>query len=1321
MATDHHHSCPLSTPSPAITVASRSPVRPAPWIRLWGSALLGLVVRCLPFAARWGARHAGGGRATAVFVVVGLLVGSWAPAFGQEKESRPEIDPPDAATDTAQSAAPGEGMRTQRPLHGRIPNPSVHTDTLAAIAPQPFQLKPLVMRSTLRVVRNGQPVPPQAVTLDAASGRLWVRPLQRLERTDTLVAVYRTFPVALRTVYRRRSIDSTRAKGPSPRAQPPGLRRPASPGSGQVPPTDGESVGGIDSLSRPDTLQYIVAEDVRDSPRSYDVFEGVTLDRRGSITRGVAGGSNQNAAIESGLRLQLDGQLTEDVAVRAALTDQNTPIQPTGTTQRLDDFDRVFVELTTPQGTAQLGDIDVSLREGTFSRFDRKIQGARVQSATWGPALGLAEGEATVFGAVSRGQYRTQDLQPVDGVQGPYRLEGLQGERFIVVVAGTERVFLDGQELERGRSNDYVIDYTRAEIRFTPNRIITEDRRITVEFQYRTSQFDRTLVGGQAGIGLWARDDGDSRLHVRAAYIREADGGEFSSAFDLSPADSLALVQAGDDPAVRSSARRVEFDPEAPYIQYRREIRSTEGDMDTVFVALDQAPDEGEQIFRVRFSRVGEGNGAYDRVGQQQNGILYEYRGPGQGAYSPREPIPSPQKRQLVDLGGRLEVVSGVEVYGEWAQSLTDRNRFSRLDAADDRGAGYVAGTRIRPVSIEWNQTSLGTLEAGVERSLRGVNFETFDQVRPVEFNRRWNLSRVGSGPSEPVVGGGDEQIDRGEIAWQPTGRSRLQVEGGRLSYGSAFTARRADGTMSIEEEGVPRVNARVERITSTDRLERVEGTWLRQQYSLRQPFRVAGRATLTPFVEYEQETRDQVSMSSGEATPGAFSFEEWSPGIDLSGAVISTTARLAYRTEDETLDGRTRRAAEAWTGEAQFKVMPTVPFDLSARAGYRSRRFTDVFQQAGREDTESLLLGLDAGAQPWRRAVDARLFYDARTEREPTLQEVYVRTGPDLGQFVWEDANGDGLQQVDEFVPETTPNEGNYVQSFVPSDSLSSVVSIDSRFRLRLDPGRVWQRSDHRVKRWLARVETRSSVEIQENSQSGRLTRLYLLDPGVLRREGETIDGSIRWSQAVDLFPRSPVAGVDLAWTQSRRLIERAAGRETRFLNAWEVATRWRPATWWTLRLAGRTQMDRSLSDAFADSRSYDIRSRQIRPETSIRPIPSLQVTVATALATKRDDIGDRTARVIRIPVQLRWARAGSLRLTGRAEVSDIRLDGDAVGLARFELTDGRGPGRSYLWGAGGQYAVSSNVQASFDYDGRAPSGADVIHTFRIQVNARF
>jgi len=29
--------------------------------------------------------------------------------------------------------------------------------------------------------------------------------------------------------------------------------------------------------------------------------------------------------------------------------------------------------------------------------------------------------------------------------------------------------------------------------------------------------------------------------------------------------------------------------------------------------------------------------------------------------------------------------------------------------------------------------------------------------------------------------------------------------------------------------------------------------------------------------------------------------------------------------------------------------------------------------------------------------------------------------------------------------------------------------------------------------------------------------------------------------------------------------------------------------------------------------------------------------------------------------------------------------------------------------------------VQASFDYDGRAPSGADVIHTFRIQVNARF
>ena len=44
-------------------------------------------------------------------------------------------------------------------------------------------------------------------------------------------------------------------------------------------------------------------------------------------------------------------------------------------------------------------------------------------------------------------------------MQGPYQLTGLNGERDIIVLAGTEKVFLDGIEMIRGENNDYNTSY----------------------------------------------------------------------------------------------------------------------------------------------------------------------------------------------------------------------------------------------------------------------------------------------------------------------------------------------------------------------------------------------------------------------------------------------------------------------------------------------------------------------------------------------------------------------------------------------------------------------------------------------------------------------------------------------------------------------------------------------------------------------------------------------------------------------------------------------------------------------------------------------
>ena len=78
---------------------------------------------------------------------------------------------------------------------------------------------------------------------------------------------------------------------------------------------------------------------------------------------------------------------------------------------------------------------------------------------------------------------------------------------------------------------------------------------------------------------------------------------------------------------------------------------------------------------------------------------------------------------------------------------------------------------------------------------------------------------------------------------------------------------------------------------------------------------------------------------------------------------------------------------------------------------------------------------------------------------------------------------------------------------------------------------------------------------------------------------------------------------------------------------------------------------------------------------------------------------------------------------LSVRAERSDVRLRGGAGRRAwrSFELTEGRGAGVAYLWGASGEVALSARLRATFTYDARLPEARPLIQTVRMQVQALF
>ncbi|MDA0745883.1 MAG: hypothetical protein O2954_05150, partial [bacterium] len=252
----------------------------------------------------------------------------------------------------------------------------------------------------------------------------------------------------------------------------------------------------------------------RSPPRRVDRATEFTsepgLEIGGSKRIQVGFGGNRSAELNQSLQIHISGEIAEGVELTALLSDRNLPLQANGQTQSLQELDQVMFQVRARSVSAGLGDMDVVFDETTFGRYHRRLQGANF-------AFFTGDTEAQLYGAVSRGQWISHRLSVVEGYQGPYVLPVASGGSSGQIVAGSERVYWNGRLLRRGEGQDYVTDYERGTITFTPSWAVTGESRVLVEFQHADGAQRRLLgVGGRMGVM-------DGRLKLGATFLRETD------------------------------------------------------------------------------------------------------------------------------------------------------------------------------------------------------------------------------------------------------------------------------------------------------------------------------------------------------------------------------------------------------------------------------------------------------------------------------------------------------------------------------------------------------------------------------------------------------------------------------------------------------------------------------------------------------------------------------------------------------------------------------------------------------------------------------
>ena len=432
------------------------------------------------------------------------------------------------------------------------------------------------------------------------------------------------------------------------------------------------------------------------------------LDAVGSITRGIQVSSNSSVSLQSSMYLKIKGNLSDQYTVQGVLTDKTSPLQPIGNTRRLNDFERVMIQIDGPALNASIGDIDLRLNNGRFGRVDRSIEGLSVKTKSKKGALSGALG-------FSYGEYHLLQVQGKNGKQGPYRLSGKNGEKFIIILAGSEKIKLDDHLLIRGEDADYIIDYNAAEIHFTQNHILSSNSRISVEFEYvpdiylASYSFGKQLISGEVSLGNRV----DSPFFISAAWqdIRDDQNNPLGNV----EADQLQEIF-GDLGAGISTAEISGIFPDSLNGNYNLE------DSGILVFMGDQLGD-----YRVDFNFVGLDRGAY-RKEQNTSGQYYVYD-PDDGEYLPAQQYVAPQALSVFSISGHI-MKSGIEADLDIGISHDTKN----LYAQDARGIPKLAWDINGGVSRPHFEFLYGDkyYEPG---------YESHDALETLEYYRRWHLN----------------------------------------------------------------------------------------------------------------------------------------------------------------------------------------------------------------------------------------------------------------------------------------------------------------------------------------------------------------------------------------------------------------------------------------------------------------------------------------------------------------------------------------------------------------------------------------------------
>jgi len=995
------------------------------------------------------------------------------------------------------------------------------------------------------------------------------------------------------------------------------------------------------------------------------LFEG--LQTKGFIVRGITSGNNQNVVTNSALDLEISGKLSKNVTLRANIYDTNIPLQENGYSQNITDFDRIFIELESEKWRVKAGDVSLENDDSYFMSFSKQVSGLEVEAKINKNTI------ITGSGALVRGKFSTFNFVGIESNQGPYKIFGSNNQPGIIIIAGSEEVFVNGVPLQRGEGKDYTIDYNLAEVRFNTTYPITNDMRIAVEFQISDRNYTRFITYEKAAYKT-------DKFSLTGYFYSESDAKNSPLQQNLTDNQKQILANAGNNTAAMFAQSAFIDTFSENKILYKK---TTIGALET----FEYSVDENLELYTVRFTNIGANQGDYILEKTIATGTIFKYVGANLGDYNPIIRLAAPTKSQIFIINSDYNPSEKTAISAEVAISNNDLNLFSAIDNNQNKGVATKLHWKQVLVDKKWQFKTVFDYELVTQ------NFSTERPFESLEFKRDWNLTTF-SGTKNLLETA--FTLQRGKGTYFSYGFNRLQYAVGFTGNKHQLTSKivskntyfSLDGsllsnTSTLEDNSFVRLTSKVEHSFSK--------SWL-------------GGLFLTENNQKKEKITEQFINTSHR-------FKEFETYIGFGDSTnVFTKIGVSFRTNDSIKTNRFTQINQRKTVYINSKIIQNKTSNLSIYANYR------LTKNAFAADEKSLNSKIVYNQQLFSNFIRLGTSYETSSGNVARQDYVYIKTEPGQGFYTWIDYNNDNVKDIDEFEIAQYQDQATYLR--VPLPNLRYVPTQRAKWKqsFTINP-KVWINKSG-FKKAISHFYNQSFLSA-ENEQH-RVGNSFHLNPFNFEKRNLV---SLHYSFRNSLYFNKGLQKYSLIYLygNSRNKQQYFIGNQENTTAIHQLTFQHKLTTFWLLDIVGNVASNRLETENF-NNRNYNIDSKEIEPKISYVFNKNHRFSAFYTFKNKENTLLNfekLQQQKIGFDYLYRTKKKGQISAT--LNLIDNNFTGNTNSPVAYQLLEGLQVGKNYTWSFLFNKKLNSFLHLNLNYVGRKSKTSKTIHTGSVQLKAIF